>query len=171
MKIIIYLLLFSIVAFLMIGGYLFVTTTIEIYTLGNRIEDSLIAAGWAGFSRIDFEKMAERLDIDDEENRHIYIVKGEAEGVVRSYILENLKLDTTLYPTAESYIPNKDHPVLIDEITIYNPDELPVSCSRGVNLERTTIHIVCRIPIEIKWLGFRYLEKHVDVDIKSMYRD
>lgn len=139
----------------------------SIVTLGNRVENSLIGAGWAGFSEIDLEDIGERTDgIDDLEVREIYLNKEKAEKVVRQYIRENLKLDINYIPTDKSYIPYKINPVLIDEIRIFNPDELPIEVDE-VNITRTTIKISVQIPIDIKGVGFKYAPKNVFVDIDS----
>lgn len=139
----------------------------SIVTLGNRVENSLIGAGWAGFSEIDLEDIGERTDgIDDLEVREIYLNKEKAEKVVRQYIRENLKLDINYIPTNKSYISHKTNPVLIDEIRIFNPDELPIEVDE-VNITRTTIKISVQIPIDIKGVGFKYAPKNVFVDIDS----
>jgi hypothetical protein len=135
------------------------------------VEDSLIAAGWTGFSKADLDKLAERIDVVDEELRDIYLNKPEARDIVLEYIKMNLKLDAAFYPREESYICNKDNPVIVREIEIYNPDELPAVCSKGVTFERTTIHLLVSIPVDVKWLGFKYLDKHVDIDVKSFFKN
>lgn len=171
MKVFIYLLIGLMVMLVIMTGITWLTTIIEVYTLGNRVEDSLIAAGWAGFSTIDLDKAAERIDIRDEELRNLYLDKSLTDKIVRDYIRENLKLDAANIPKDESYIEYRTAPVIIEDIEIFNPDDLPASCNRGVDIERTTIHIVVQIPMDIKWLGFSYLEKHVDVDVKSFFKD
>lgn len=170
MKSVAYLLIASVVLLVIIIGFTFTTTVIEIQALGNRVEDSLIAAGWAGFSCLDLDKLAERVYLDNEELRDIYTDKDQAAETVISYIRENLSLDTSLYPKDESYIQVKSKPVILDELTVFNPDDLPALCSRGTSLQRTTIHIAVSIPVEVKWLGLRYIEKHVDVDVKSFFK-
>lgn len=146
---------------------IFLIEITSIITLGNRVENSLIGAGWAGFSEIDLSKMSERANgIDDAETREIYLDKGKAESVVRKYIRENLKLDINYVPTNTSYIPHKINPIIIDEIRVFNPNELPIVES-GINITRTTIKIAVQIPMDIKGLGFRYAKKNVFVDIDS----
>lgn len=171
MKILIYLLAASVILFVLMFGFLFVETIIEINTVGNRVQDSLTAAGWAGFSKIDMDKLAKRRDMCNEEQRDVYIIKDKAIDEVTNYIKMNLNLDASLHATSDSFIKNTSNPVIIDEIEVYNPDDLPATCSRGATFNRTTIHIVVRIPMDIKFLGFRYLEKHVDVDAKSFYKN
>lgn len=166
-KSLIYIGIATILALFMILLTIFLIEISFIITLGNRVENSLIGAGWAGFSEIDLSKMAERINgIDDLENREIYLNKEKAVHVVKRYIRENLKLDINYIPTNSSYIPNKEKPVLIDEIRIFNPDELP-AIDNEVNITRTTIKISVQIPIDIKGLGFRYIKKTVYVDIDS----
>lgn len=171
MKTVIYLLIASVVLLSAIAGFTFVTTIIEVYTLGNRVEDGLIAAGWTAFSKVDMDKLAERVYMVDEELRDVSLDKAEAQKIVLEYIQRNLKLDAAYYPREESYIIHRDHPVVVEELIIYNPEELPATCSRGQTFERSTVHIVVSVPVEMKWLGFRYMEKHVDVDIKSFFKD
>jgi hypothetical protein len=171
MKAIVWLMTTTMIIMMLIFGLMVVTEVITIHTLGNRVEDSLISAGWTGFSEVDFDKVAKRKDLSDEEDREVFLKKIEAKKKVREYIKENLKLDAALMPKNDSYIIHKSHPVIIDEITIVNPDELPVICNENILLNRTTIHIKVRIPMDVKWVGFRYIPKHVDVDIKSFYKD
>jgi len=169
MEIFAYILIAMLAIFVIVGGYILVTTVIELHTLGNRVEDSLIASGWAGFEKIDFDEVAKRIYLDSEEGRNIYLNENEARNQVIEFIKENLKLDGAFYPREDSYIPHKAHPIIIDEVTVYNPDDLPSTCSCGTYLSITTIHIDVSIPVDIKWLGFRYIKKHVDVDINSFY--
>lgn len=157
----------TIIILLMILFTIFLIEINLVITLGNRVENSLIGAGWAGFSEMDLSRMAERANgIDDEENREIYLDKAKADIVVRQYIRDNLKLDINYIPTNSSYISNKEKPVLIDEIRIFNPDELP-TVDNEINITRTTIKISVQIPMDIKGLGFRYAKKTVFVDIES----
>lgn len=171
MKSIVYLLGAAVGMILTLWIFIFLSTILEIFTLGNKVQDSLVAAGWAGFYHIDLDRLAKRRDIDDEEERDVYLFEDDAKEEVMNYIQKNLKLNAFLYPTPESYIVHNSHPVIIDELEVYNPDDLPASCSRGVTFNRTTIHIVLRIPVDVKLIGFHYFEKHVDVDTKSFYKD
>ena len=170
MKSINYLIMASIILIVFTAGYVIVETIIEVYTLGNRVEDSIIAAGWTGLSRVDLDRLAQRVHQDNEQERDIYLDKPAAISLVTTYIKRNLNLDAAFYPQEDSYVLERSVPVIINEITVFNADELPATCSRGVTLERTTIHVVVSIPIRLKWLGLRYIEKHVDVDMKSFYR-
>lgn len=147
--------------------FMSIASVTEIYTLGNRIEDGMIAAGWAGFKTMDLDRLAERADMDDEASRYIRLDKTASADAVTEYLKVNLKLDDGLYPLRDSFLPCKDEPVVIKDIRIYNPEDLPATC-KGVYLERTTIHIVIAVPVEIRWLGLGYaVEKRVDVDIKA----
>ncbi len=157
MLIIAFVLIFSIVFYEIAG----------IVILGIRVENSTIASGWAGFSELDLIETGKRLSISDEEARDIYLNKNEAEEIVRDYLKKNLKLDDNLFALNESYIGNKEKPVVIEEITIYNPDDLPATTSDGTNITRTTIHIRLLIPKDIKGVGFKYLPKSELVDIDS----
>jgi len=140
----------------------------SIIALGNRVENSLIGAGWAGFGELDLERLSERIEgIDDAATREIYLDKVRAERIVREYIRENLKLDEDYIPKEDSYITNKSNPVIIDEIRVFNPDELPVAASNGTLITRTTIQITAQIPMDIKGVGFLYAKKTVFVDIDS----
>jgi hypothetical protein len=145
---------------------IFLIEITAIVTLGNRVENSLIASGWAGFSAIDLSIASDRADLGDLESRGLYLDKTKAEVAVRQYIRENLGLDINYIPTALSYIPDKENPVLIDEIKIFNPDELPV-IENGINITRTTIKISIQIPMKIKGIGLKYARKNVLVNIDS----
>jgi hypothetical protein len=157
----------TIVIFLIVGGFMFLFEVQNIIVLGNRVEDSVIAAGWAGFSEIDLEAMATRRNISDIETRNIYLDKEKARDKVIEYLKKNLKLDNSLYTLPESYIVHKDNPVIIDEITVYNPDELPATLSTGSQVNQTTIHIRVRIPVETSFTGLLYAEKSVPVNTDS----
>lgn len=164
----IYIAFATIMILLMFLLTIFLIEISSVITLGNRVENSLIGAGWAGFSEMDLEKMAQRkVGLGDPQTREVYLDKVKAENVVRQYICENLKLNINYVSTDESYIPHKTNPVVIDEIRIFNPDDLPTIASNGTSITRTTIHIVVQIPLDIKGIGFVYVKKNVFVDIDS----
>ncbi len=164
----IYIAFATIMILLMLVLTIFLIEISSIIALGNRVENSLIGAGWTGFSEMDLEKISERkAGLDDPQAREIYLDKVKADNVVRQYIRENLKLDINYVPTDKSYIPHKTNPVIIDEIRIFNPDELPTVASNGTTIIRTTIHISIQVPIDIKGIGFVYVKKNVFVDIDS----
>lgn len=163
----IYIAFTTVIITIMISLVVFVIEISTIITLSNRVENSLIAAGWAGFSEIDLNIIGGRIsDINDIESRNISLDKLRAENVVRQYIRENFKLDLNYRPTDLSYIPYKDEPVLVDEIKIYNQDELPI-VDNGTNITKTTIKITVQIPIDIKLVGLKYAKKTVYVDIDT----
>lgn len=157
----------TILLFGFILGWMAVIEVRAIYTLGVRVENSLIASGWAGFSQIDLIKMSERLAVDDLENREIYLNKSAARSLVEEYIKVNLKLGDDLRANLDSYIHHRDQPVVIEAITVYNPDDLPAVTTDGIQLNRSTIHIIVLIPEDIKFFGTAYLRKSVPVDIES----
>lgn len=157
----------TILLFSFILGWMVVIEVRAIYTLGVRVENSLIASGWAGFSQIDLIIMSERLAVDNLENREIYLNKSAARSLVEEYIKVNLKLGDDLRTNLDSYIHHREQPVVIEEITVYNPDDLPAVTTDGIQLNRTTIHIIVLIPKDIKFFGTAYLRKSVPVDIES----
>lgn len=161
------LFLATIIIFAILFGWMVVMEVRAVYTLGVRVENSLIAAGWAGFSQMDLIKMGERMNIDNPENREIYLNKGAAAGTVRQYIQANLRLDESLKATADSYIHHRDQPIIIEEITVYNPNDLPTTTSDGIQINRTTIHMIVLVPKDIKFYGTAYLRKSIPVDIDS----
>lgn len=164
----IYIAICTILILLIMLISIFLIEIITIVTLGNRVENSLIGAGWAGFSELDVEVMGERsLGVDDPEDRNITLNKQRAEAVVRQYIIENLKLDSMYYPTDFSYIKHRSSPVIIEEINIFNPIDLPAVLSNGTTITRTTIQIIVQIPIDVKGIGLVYARKNVLVDIDS----
>ncbi len=161
------LLIATVILFFFIFGWMAILEIRDIYSLGVRVENALIASGWAGLSQVDLMKMGERLDVDDLEGRELYLNKAQAQYIVESYILQNLRLDSGLRALPDSFIQDKQQPVIIEEIIIYNPNELPALTSDGIRLTRTTIHIIALIPKEIKFYGPAYLRKSVPVDIES----
>lgn len=161
----------TIIIFAFVFGWMVVMEFRAIHTLGERVENSLIASGWAGFSQLDLVKMGERLNLSSQEGRQIYLNKAAASSITRQYIIENLKLEDSLRASLDSYIHHRDQPVIIEEISIYNPDDLPVTTSDGATLERTTIHMIVLIPKDIKLIGTAYLRKSVLVDIDSFMTD
>ena len=80
---------------------------------------------------------------------------------------ENLRLGTGLIASPESFIPDKARPVIIEEITIYNPADLPAIASNGKRIDRTTIHVVLEVPLEIRFVGLVYGRMNVFVDIDT----
>lgn len=161
------LLIATVILFCSILGWMAVIEIRAIYTLGVRVENSLIASGWAGFSQLDLIKMSERIDVNNIENRQIYLSKSAARSIVEAYIKDNLNLDNALRANTNSYIHHREQPVIIEEIIVYNPDDLPTVTSDGIRLNRTTIHIIVLIPKDIKFYGTAYLRKSVPVDIES----
>lgn len=155
--------------FLIIFLEIFFIEISTIIILGNRVENSLIGAGWAGFAEVDLERMGERIGgVDDPQTREIWLNKPRAEAIVRDYIRANLQLGAGDIPTSSSYLPVKDTSVIIEEINIFNPDDLPAIVNNGTRLERTTIQIIVQIPMDIKGVGKIYARKNVLVDIDSM---
>ncbi|KAB3535632.1 hypothetical protein F8154_05740 [Alkaliphilus pronyensis] len=157
----------TIIIFSFAFSWIIVVEVISIHSLNLRVENSLIASGWAGFSQLDLATMGERIDLLDSEGRDIYLDKTKAIQVVRDYIKANLNLDDDLVATGSSYIHHRQQPVVIEEITIYNPHDLPAVTSDNIPLKRTTIHIIILVPKDIKFLGTTYLKKSVPVDIKA----
>ncbi len=161
------LLIATAILFTFIFGWMIIMEVRDIYSLGVRVENALIASGWAGFSQVDLMKMSERVDIDILEGRELYLNKAQAQYIVESYIMQNLRLDTGFRALTDSFIQEKHQPVIIEEITVYNPNELPTITSDGIRLARTTIHIIVLIPKEIKFYGPVYIRKSVPVGIES----
>lgn len=161
----------TIFIFVVVVGFMFFFEIQDIIILGNKVEKALYAAGWTGFSKLDLKEMARRNLLTSIENRDEYLDKNQAKDIVEEYIKKNLKLDASMYPTIDSYITVKDQPVIVDEITVYNPNDLPAASSTGYSMTRTTIHIRVRIPIETRFTGFRYVEKSVHVDTNSFLTD
>lgn len=172
MKVPAYLFLAGVIILFICLFFMAVTTDIEVHTLGNRVEDALIASGWAGFSKLDFNELARRKEITSEQSRNITLDKIAARTVVEEYIRENLKLSGSNYPLSDSFIDEKSKPVNIQEITVFNPTDLPAVCSKGTEIRITTIHIVVQIPARIPYLDvIVYFEKHVDVDVATFYKN
>jgi len=164
-----YLLLSAVLILAIIGGFVMLNNIIELYTLTNRIEGKIITSGWSAFPEVDLDILAKRHIITDEEKRDIYLIKNDAESKVREYIKKNLKLDDSYYPKDDSFIKLKAYPVIIDDITIYNPDELPTIAPNGVNINNTSIYISLQFPIYINFVGDCYKKIEVIVDTKTFY--
>ena len=163
----IYIAFATVIILIMILSTIFLIEFNIVIALGNRVENSLIGAGWTGFGEIDLEKISERkMGLENPETRDIFLNKSEAENTVRKYISENLGLNSEYIPTGISYIPHKTNPVIIDEIRIFNPDDLP-AIDNEITITRTTIKISVQIPMDIKGVGFVYAPKTVYVDIDS----
>ncbi|MBN4062907.1 hypothetical protein JYU21_01815 [Alkaliphilus sp. AH-315-G20] len=129
----------------------------------ERSEIALISAGWAGFSEIELSSTAVSVPILD---RDISLNKVAAENTVREFIIKNLALNANLTAKDTSFI-SDSRPIIIEEITVFNPADLPATASNGSVLNRTTIHMVVQIPIEIAFVGEVYGRMNVFVDIDS----
>lgn len=166
-KIWIYLSIAAIFIFMIFGSFMFLLDIVTAMTLGNRVEDKMIASGWAGFSEMDLKKMSQRKNISNKENRESYLDKSDSKNVVIHYLKKNLKLNDDFTAREESFITVKNKPILIDEITIYNPDDLPTASSEGEPLKYTTIHMILEIPVKTNVAGIQYARKSVYVDEDS----
>lgn len=169
MRVITYLLIASVLTIVIIVGFMMITATIEINTIGKRVEQALTAAGWAGFSEIDVDELARRAAVPNEEIRDVYLNKNAARSKVQEYIKKNLKLDSSNYPNNESWLTVKDHPVTIKDIIIYNPSQLPATAPDGKEIKNTSVYICVDIPLKIKFTGIVYKEISVVVDSKTFY--
>lgn len=170
MKITFLLLATFIIIFFIFGAFALVDL-IKINIITVQSEDKMIAAAWSGFSEIDLNKLAVRNNIEDEENRDIYLDKVKAENIIRQYIKYNFRLDDLYMPKEDSFINSKDHPLIIEKLEIYNPDDYTSSTItiKGKNINRTSIYIYFKVPIEFSFIGTLYKELHIVVDSKTFY--
>lgn len=134
--------------------------------LGHQLKSSLIVSGKAGFNEVDLEAMASRLNVVDKEPRNLYLNKVAAENIVRQYITENLKLDGSLLATADSFIDDMSNPLIIDELTIYNPDDIGANTksSTGKDIDYTTIHIRVQVPTTSRFFNYLPMQVYVNAD-------
>lgn len=168
---IVYLLLATVFIFLIIFGSLFLVDFIAINTLTVRSEDMMISSAWSGLTEIDFNELAIRNNLDNEQNRDIYIDKIKAEEKIMEYIKSNFRLDDSFLPLEDSFISIKDRPLIIKTFEIYNPDDFKNSNIKimGKNIERTSVYIYFKVPINITLVGDVYKEIHIIVDSKTFY--
>ncbi|MGV8149597.1 MAG: hypothetical protein ACLKAL_11855 [Alkaliphilus sp.] len=157
----VYFALATLFVFLVFTLGIFIIEAQMIIMASTRTESGLIAAGWAGFSEIELSSTAENVGVFD---RDITLDKATAENTTREFILKNLDLNSNLTAKEKSFIIDT-RPVIIEEITIFNPTDLPATASNGVVINRTTIHIVVQIPMEITFVGEVYGRMNVFVDI------
>lgn len=89
-----------------------------------------------------------------------------AREVFEEYLRKNLKLDSSLNPMPGSIASG---PVTVEDFRVYNPGGVPAQCPLGTPIERTSVHVVVRIPADRPALrglfGDRvYIKIHRDVD-------
>lgn len=166
-----YLFFGTIFIILFIFGTLALVDYININTITVKSEDKMIAAAWSGFTEIDFNELAVRNNINNEEKRDIYIDKINAENKIREYIKYNFKLDDAYMPKNDSFISVKSLPLIIEAFEIYNPDDYNSSTItiKGKNIDRTSIYILFKVPIEVTFVGNLYKEIHIIADSKTFY--
>ena len=159
----IYFALATLILFLIFTLGIFIIETQMIITTSNRTESALIAAGWAGFSEMELSSTAESVGVL---NRDVRLNKTAAKNTTREFIIKNLDLNADLTAKNTSFI-SDSRPIIIEEITIFNPTDLPSTASNGAVINRTTIHIVVQIPMTINFVGEIYGRMNVFVDIDS----
>ncbi len=142
---------------------------IALYSITNKVEGKIIASSWAAFPEVDLDILAKRHNILDEEKRDIYLIKADAESTVRDYIKKNLSLDDAYYAKEDSCITLNTSPVIINDIRVYNPDDVPAITPNGVPINRTSIYISIEFPIHINYVGDCYKKIEVVVDTKTFY--
>lgn len=165
----VYMVFVTLFIFLVIAGTVMLVGIIDLYTLTNRVQGYMTNAAWAGFSVPDLDKLASRTTLSDEESRNTYLDKVQADEKIRDAIKENLKLDNDYYPTEESFIKLKGYPVIVEELIVYNPDDLPDTAPNGKHLTETSVYIKICFPMHIKLVGDVYKEVESIVDTKTFY--
>lgn len=164
-----YIMIATLMIFIILGGFVLLNEVLKLYTLTNRIEDKMISAGWSAFTDVDLDTLAKRKSMDNEEDRFIYLDKAKAEETITDLLVENLRLDSSYYPTDDSFIILKDFPVTIDAIEIYNPSDLPAVTPNSKTVNETSIYISLQYPINMKFVGDCYKKIEVIVDTKTFY--
>lgn len=131
------------------------------YRLTEKIEISVISA----FSEVDLEVFSERANISNEQNRDIYLDKDKAKETIKEFLKKNLELDESFRAKKESII-KQNKAVIIDDIRVYNPNELPTVAPNNQKVERTSIYIHLRVPINFKYSEKEYqdIKRLVDLD-------
>lgn len=108
----------------------------------SRLESSLLAAGWAGFSTLSLEDIAMRDNINILDMRNIVLDKDASAVTTQNYIYKNLKLLANGKASGNSYIVDKTREVDID-IIIYNQDD------PGNPYPYTTIVMTVKVPLVV----------------------
>lgn len=152
----------SIIAFVMLIEMLKLTVIV------NRMEEKTKISCWGAFTEIDMDSLARRNIIVDEENRNIYIDKGEARKVIEGLLKENMDLDDSFYPKRDKLL-IKAYPVKIEQLEIYNPGELPDVAPNGQLMQQTSVYIKLKVPANFKFVGDVYIKIEMVVDTKSFY--
>lgn len=166
---IIYIILASVMLLFILAGFVLLIDVVGLYTVTNRVQDAITNAAWSGFTEVDLDEIAERYVITNEELRDTFLNKTKAGEKIKDTIKENLKLDDSYYPEKESYLNLKSYPVKIEELIIFNPNELPDVAPNGENITRTSVYIKLKFPIKLSFLGNAYKKIEVIVDTKTFY--
>lgn len=166
---IVYIIMVSLMILFIIAGFVLLVDIITLYSATNRVQDSITSAAWSGFTEVDLDQIARRHLITNEELRDTYLDKTKSNEKIKETIKENLKLDHSYYPEEESYLNLKSYPVKIEEMIIYNPNELPATAPNGKDITRTSVYIRLKFPIKLNFLGNAYKEVEVIVDTKTFY--
>lgn len=143
-----------------------------LYTTTNRVESAMLYSCWSAFSieSIDLDILAHRtMGIEDEVHRDIFLNKSNARDSIMLYLKDNLNLNDSLYAEDSSFINNKDYPVIVNEIKIYNPDEISSFAPNGEEIKHTSVYISLDFPITIKFVGNCYKNIELVVDSNTFY--
>jgi len=125
-----------------------------------RIESAALASGWAGFSAVDLETMAERNNVAILDSRDIKLDKVNAKAITEEYLKNNFFLGEDLYPSDRSFLNDKERPVSI-EVEVFNQND------PGNPSEFTTIVITLKLPVKFGPGGV--LELYADKVIYANY--
>jgi len=107
----------------------------------SRIESAALAAGWAGFSAVNLETMADRNNMTLIDSRNIQLDKVVAKSVTEKYIKQNFSLNDDLYPLDGSFINDHSRKVSYD-VEVFNQGDPDNPC------EFTTIKITLKMPFQ-----------------------
>ena len=114
----------------------------------HRVDDALYASATSVFAYPDMDKLAVRNNIGDKHSRNIYFDDVQARNVFEKMLKKNLRINDDWTVPDRHYL---EQDVSLVEFEIFEPNELPGTCSQGATFNRTTIHVVLRL--KLKRLG------------------
>ncbi len=132
--------------------------------LNQRIENALVVSCMTGFYYYDLEHYASRTELSDRELREIHL---EDNSIIRTAIRENikynLKLNAEYTPGENSFL---EDVVEIEEINIYNPEDLPVTIG-GKEYNITTIELLAKTTFKVPLLEKKIYTKRIIVNANT----
>jgi len=165
MRNVVFVLIFTMILIIFLSTVMGALTDFKVALItNNRVETALIASGWGGFTYVDMEELAVRKELTSKEYRDITINRSsQAINKITELIRLNLNLNLDLSPSGESFLLA---PLVIEQINIYNPEDLPVIL-KGREYNVTSIEIRVKVPLKVPAGTVKYFEKTVVVSSNS----